>query len=65
MYQKLKLLLIHSLSRQPLHFSASYSDLKYLKMVKNTEAVLTLRGRPVLLTCKVDLQVSNKIIDII
>ena len=35
MYQKLKLLLIHSLSREPLHFSASY--LKYLKMVKNTE----------------------------
>ena len=31
MYQKLKLILINSLSRQPLLFSASYSDLKYLE----------------------------------
>ena len=37
MYQKLKLLLINSLIRQPLIFSASYSDLKYLKGVTNTE----------------------------
>ena len=64
MYQKQKLLLIFSLSRQPLLFSASYSIL-YLKGVKNTEEHWHWEGRPVLLTCKVDLKVSNKIIDII
>ena len=65
MYQKLKLLLINSLSRQPLHFSASYSNLKYLKGLQILRGYWHWEGRYVFLTCKVDLQVSNKIIDII
>ena len=50
MYQKLKLLLINSLSRQPLLFSASYSDLKYLKGLQILRGYWHWKGRPVLLT---------------
>ena len=54
MYQKQKLLLIFSLSRQPLLFSASYSNLKYLKGLQILRGYWHWEGRH----CFVDRNIS-------